>query len=102
VVVVIDGDAERPSAIALAFAIFAKVGDEFFLARTAELYLVDVHSEIVFVAAVGGVEHAVFAEAHRLNVIEPRAAGRIAPDRMAPIIDASFRDRCERHSAPPL
>ena len=102
VVVVVDRDPERPSAISLAFAVFAKIGDVLFFAGAAELHLVDVHPEIIFVAAVGGIENAVFAEAHRLNIIEPRAAGGVAPDGMAPIKHPSFRDRGERHRAPPL
>ena len=58
--------------------------------------------EVIFVTAISSVDDATFAKAHRLNVIEPRAPGRTPPDRMTPIKDASFSDRCERHSAPPL
>ena len=97
-VVVVDGDAERPRAMPVPFAVFEKVGDQFFFARTAELHLVDVHAEIVFVAPVGGIDDAAFAEAHRLYVIEAGASRRAAPNGMAPIVDPSTRNRCQRHS----
>jgi hypothetical protein len=74
----------------------------FLFAGAAELHFVNVHPEIILVAAVGGVENAVFTKAHCLNVVETRAAGSVAPDGMAPIINSSFLNRCERHSAPPL
>ena len=49
-----------------------------------------------------GIENAVLTETHRLDVIEAGATGGVAPDGMAPIVNSSFRNRCERHSAPPL
>src|SRR6516162_5033465 len=101
-VVVVDRDAKRPRALPIAFAVFAKVGDVFLFAGAAELHFVHVHAEIILVAAVGGVENAVFTKAHCLDVIETRAAGGVTPDGMAPIEDSSFLNRCERHSAPPL
>src|SRR5256885_8847536 len=57
-----------------------------------------VHAEIVFVAPVGGIDDAAFAEAHRLYVIEAGASRRAAPNGMAPIVDPSTRNRCQRHS----
>jgi hypothetical protein len=101
-VVVIDSDAKRPSALPVTFAVFAKIGDMLLFAGATELHFVDVHPEIILVAPVGGIEDAIFAEAHRLYVVEPRPARSVAPDGMAPIIDPSFVNRCERHSAPPL
>ena len=101
-VVVVDGNPKRPSALSVALAVFAKIGDVFFFAGTAELHFVDVHPEIVLVAPVGGIENAVLSETHRLDVIETRAAGGVTPDGMAPIVNSSFVNRCERHSAPPL
>src|SRR5262249_49147568 len=95
-------NSERPSAMTVAVAVFAKVGEPFFFTGTAKLGFVDVHSEVILVAPIGGIENAIFPKAHRLNIIEARATSRVAPDGMAPIIDASFRHRCERHSAPPL
>ena len=101
-VLIVESDPHRPSRTTLSFTIFEEVGDQFFFAGTAELHLVYVHPEVVFVTSIGGVDDAIFAKAHGLNVVEPCAPGRAAPDRMAPIEDASFSDRCERHSAPPL
>ena len=101
-IVVVDGNLERPGAFAVTLAVFAKVGDMLFFTRTAELHLVDVHPEIVLVASIGGVEDAVLSEAHRLHIVEARAARSVAPDGMASIVDPSFRNRSERHSAPPL
>ena len=97
-VVVVDRDPKRPGAMPVPFAVFEKVGDQFFFARTAELHLVDVHPEIVFVAPIGGIDDAAFAEAHRLYVVEAGAPRRAAPDGMAPIVDPSTRDRCQRHN----
>ena len=68
----------------------------------AKLGVVDVHPEIILDATIGGIENAIFPEAHCSDIIETRATSRVAPDGMAPIIDESFRHRCERHSAPPL
>jgi hypothetical protein len=102
VVVVVDGNPEGPSALPVAFAVFAKVGDMFFIAGTAKLHFVDMHPEIILVASIGGVEIAVFIETHCLDAIETRAADGVAPDGIAPIVNPSFVDRCERHSAPPL
>ena len=91
-VVVVDGNPERPSALSVALAVFAKIGDVFLFTRTAELHFVDVHPEIILVAPVGGVENAVLTETHRLDVIEARATGGITPDGMAPIVDSPFRE----------
>ena len=101
-VVVIDSDAKRPSALPVALAVFAKICDVFFFAGTAELHLVDVHPEIVLVAPVGRIENTVLIETHGLHVVETRATGGVTPDGMAPIVHSPFVDRCERHSAPPL
>jgi hypothetical protein len=101
-VVIVDGNPEGPSALPVALAVFAKVGDMFLFAGTAKLHFVDVHPEIILVAPVGGIENAILTETHCLNVIESRPTGSVAPDGMAPIIDSSFVNRCERHSAPPL
>jgi hypothetical protein len=73
----------------------------FLFSGPAKFHFIDVHPEIIFVAAVRGVENAVLSEAHRLHVIEAGAASRISPDGMTPIEHPSFRNRCERHSAPP-
>ena len=48
----------------VAFAVFAKIGDVFFFAGTAELHLVDVHPEVVLVAPVGRIKNSVLIEAH--------------------------------------
>src|SRR5262249_6344877 len=101
-VVIVDGNPEGPRALSIAFAVFKKIGDVFFFSRTAKLYLIDVHPEVVLIALVVGVENTVLTEAHCLNVIEPRATSGVAPDSVAPIIDSPFLNRCERHSAPPL
>jgi hypothetical protein len=101
-VVVVDRNPERPRALPIAFTVFAEIGDVFFFAGAANLHFVDVHPEIILVTAVGGVENTVLIEAHRLDVIETRATGRVTPDGVAPIEDPSFLNRCERHSAPPL
>jgi hypothetical protein len=101
-VVIVDGNPEGPSALPVALAVFAKIGDVFFFAGTAKLHFVDVHPEIILVAPVGGIENAIFTETHCLDVVKPRPAGGVTPDGMAPIIDSSFVNRCERHSAPPL
>src|SRR6516162_11031350 len=93
----IDGDAERPDAVPIAFAVLAKVGDPIFFARAAELHLIAVHPKVVFAAAVGGVEDAILTEAHGLDVIEPVAPGGAAPDRMTPIKDSSACNCCQRH-----
>jgi hypothetical protein len=74
----------------------------FFFARATELHLIDVHPEIILVATIGGIENVVFPESHCLDIVEARTAGRVPPDRVTPIENASFRNRCERHSAPPL
>src|SRR6516162_3281460 len=95
---VVDGNTERPDAVSVAVAVFAKVGDPIFFARAAELHFVAVHPEVVFAAAVGGIEDATFVQGHGLDVIEPVASGRTAPDRMTPIKDSSARNRCQRHS----
>src|SRR4029077_6341390 len=47
--------------------------------------------------AVGGVKHLIFTEAHSLDIVEPGAPGRSAPDGMAPIEHSSARHRCQRH-----
>src|SRR5262249_51878910 len=73
-IVVIDRAAERPSTVSFARAEFAKVGEPLLLTRCTELHFIDVHSKIVLVAAIGRVQHAVSTEAHRLNIVEPRAA----------------------------
>jgi hypothetical protein len=86
----------------VAVAVFAKVGEPFFLTGSTEFCFINVHPEIILIAPIGGIENAIFPKAHRLNIIEARATGCVAPDGMAPIVDASFRDRCERHRAPPL
>jgi hypothetical protein len=101
-VVVVDRDAKRPRALPIAFAVFAKISDVFFLAGSANLHLVNVHPEIVLVTSIGRVDDPALTKAHRLHVIKPRTAGGVAADRMAPIKHPSFGDRCERHSAPPL
>jgi hypothetical protein len=101
-VVIVDGNPEGPSALPVALAVFAKIGDMFFFAGTAELHFVDVHAEIVLVAPVGRIENAVLTETHCLDVIETRATGGVTPDGMAPIINSTLVNRCERHSAPPL
>src|SRR6516225_3836656 len=98
----VDRNSERPSAMTVAVAVFAKVGEPFFFTGTANLSFIDVHPEVILIAPIGGIENAIFPKAHRLNIIETRATGCVAPDGMTPIIDASFRHRCERHSAPPL
>ena len=74
----------------------------FFFAETAAVHLVDVHPEIILVASIGGVEIAVFIETHCLDVIETWATSSVSPNGMAPIVNSSFLNRCERHSAPPL
>jgi hypothetical protein len=101
-VVIVDGNPERPSTFPIAFAILAEIGDVFFFAGGAQLHFVDVHPEIILVAPVRRIENAVLTETHRLDVIETRATSRVTPDGMAPIIDSPFVNRCERHSAPPL
>ena len=90
----VDGDAERPSRVSVAFAIFEEVVQQFLFAGAADLHLVGVHPEIVLVAPVGGVEDAVLPEAHPLNVIEPSAAGSASSDGMAPVEHPSARDCC--------
>src|SRR5208283_488654 len=100
--VVVDGYSERPSAMTVAVAVLAKVGEPFFFTGRTQLGFIDVHPEIILVAPIGGIENAIFPKAHRLNIIEARATGCVAPDGMAPIENASFRHCCERHSAPPL
>src|ERR1700758_3885 len=92
-VVIVDGNPERPSALSVALAVFTKVGDMFLFAGTAELHLVDMHPEVVLVAPIGGVEVTVLIETHCLDVIETRATGGVTPDGMAPIVDSPFLDR---------
>jgi hypothetical protein len=102
-IVVVDGNPKRPSALSVALAVFEKIGDVFFFTRTfAKLHFVDVHPEVVLVASVGRVENTVLPETHGLDVVEAGAAGGVTPDSMAPIINSPFVNRCERHSAPPL
>jgi hypothetical protein len=101
-VIIVDGNPEGPSAFSIPLAVFAKIGDMFFFAGTAELHFVDVHAEVILVAPIGGIENAVLTETHCLNVIETRATGGVTPDGMAPIIDSTLVNRCERHGAPPL
>src|SRR5262249_1961115 len=90
----VDSDAKRPSRVAVAFAIFKKVVQQFLFVGTAELHLVGVHTEIVLVTPVGCVEDAVLAEAHPLNVIKSSAAGSTSSDGMAPVEYATARDCC--------
>src|SRR6516225_3938805 len=95
---VVDGNTERPDAVSVAVAVFAKVGDPIFFARAAELHFVAVHPEVVFAAAVGGIEDATFVQGHGLDVVEPVSSGGTAPDCMTPIKDSSACNRCQRHS----
>ena len=72
-VVAVDGDAERPGRTPVALAELEELLQQFFLAGTAEPYLVHAHAEVVLVAAVGNVDVAAAAQAHRLRIVEPRA-----------------------------
>src|SRR5215469_2775514 len=101
-VVIVDGNPEGPRALSITFAVFEEIGDVFFFSGPPELYLIDVHPEVILVAPVGSVENAVLTEAHCLDVIETGATSGVAPDSVAPIVDSPFLNRCERHSAPPL
>jgi hypothetical protein len=70
ILVGVDRNSERPSAMTVAVAVFAKVGEPFFFTRTAKLGFIDVHPEVILVAPIGGIENAIFPKAHRLDVVE--------------------------------
>src|SRR5262249_7929367 len=78
-------------------AVLEELGKKFFFTRPADFYLVDAHAKIVLVAAVGRVGDAALGETHRLHIIETSAGCRATSDGMAPIINPSARDRCQRH-----
>ena len=69
----------------------------FLFAGTAELHLIDMHPKIVLVAPVGGIEDTVFGKTHCLDVIEPRATGCSTSNRVAPVIDSTAGNCCQRH-----
>ena len=88
--VLADRDAERPGRLAVAFAVLEELGQQLLVAGAAELDAVHPHAEIVLVAAIGDVEVAVVAQAHRLRVVEAGAGRRATPDGMAPVIGPAF------------
>src|SRR5258707_10391251 len=94
---VVDGDAERPCRIPVPFAVFEEVGEMFLFTGTAELHFVDMHPEIVLVPAIGGVEDSIFSKAHGLDVIEPGASGCPTPDGVAPVLNPTASNCCQRH-----
>ena len=67
VAVLVDRDAERPDAVLVLLAIRCELGEQLLLARTADLDVIDPHAEIVLVAAIGDIDVAILAEAHRLR-----------------------------------
>ena len=85
-------DAERPSGLAVAFAMLEELGHQFLVAGSAHPDAVHPHAEIVLVAAVRGIEIAVLAQAHRLHVVEAGAGRRATPDGMAPVISPALND----------
>ena len=96
-----DRDAERPGGLAVALAVLEELGHQLLVARAAKLDAVHPHAEIVLVAAVGGVEVAVVAQAHRLDVVEAGARRRAAPDGVAPVIGPATNDCGKRHNPLP-
>ena len=90
VAALVDGDAERPDRTCRPPRRIGELGEQLLFAGTADLDLVDPHAEIVLVAAIGDIDVAVFAQAHRLGIVEAGAVRRAAPDGMAPIVGASL------------
>src|SRR5262245_49389057 len=85
-----DRDAERPNAVLVLVAKGCEFGEQFLLARSADLDVIDPHAEIVLVAAIGYVDVAIITKAHGLWVIKARAVRGGSSDRVAPVIGSAF------------